>query len=212
MGAELRGAQESYEDAIKRIGSFRTIEGFWRLYSHLKRPEEDLAHIEYHVFKDGVKPMWEDSANLRGGKWALRVPKQLSSIVWEKLVRIAIQGARRGRVAGRAERAPWLTTSLHPVHPTLRAQLMALIGEQFDVGHEICGVVVSGRASETIISVWNKNAENFEATARIKCARAALSPATPTASRFFAQGHPAQGAQASSDGSLGVQAAPAARA
>jgi hypothetical protein len=46
--------------------------------------------------------------------------------------------------------------------------ILAIIGEQFDVGHEICGAVVSVRHSEDIISVWNKSADNAEATAKIR--------------------------------------------
>jgi hypothetical protein len=46
--------------------------------------------------------------------------------------------------------------------------LLAIIGEQFDVGSEICGAVVSVRNSEDIISVWNKNADNKDATNKIR--------------------------------------------
>jgi len=46
--------------------------------------------------------------------------------------------------------------------------VLAIIGEQFDVGNEICGAVVSVRGSEDIISVWNKNADNTEATDKIR--------------------------------------------
>lgn len=45
--------------------------------------------------------------------------------------------------------------------------VLAMIGEQFDVGQEICGAVVSVRNSEDIISIWNKNCENKEATYKI---------------------------------------------
>ena len=46
--------------------------------------------------------------------------------------------------------------------------LFAIIGEQFDVGHEICGAVVSIRADNDIISVWNKSADNPDATNKIR--------------------------------------------
>lgn len=38
--------------------------------------------------------------------------------------------------------------------------LMALIGEQFDEGDEICGVVASVRAKQDKLSLWTKNAAN----------------------------------------------------
>lgn len=46
--------------------------------------------------------------------------------------------------------------------------VLAVIGEQFDVGHEICGAVCSVRSSEDIISIWNKTADNQEATNKIR--------------------------------------------
>lgn len=46
--------------------------------------------------------------------------------------------------------------------------LIAIIGEQFDVGNEICGAVVSVRAAEDILSVWNRNSENTEAKNKIR--------------------------------------------
>ncbi|KAF9584387.1 eukaryotic translation initiation factor 4E [Lunasporangiospora selenospora] len=36
----------------------------------------DLAiSSNYHLFKQGIKPMWEDSANKRGGKWSIQLPR-----------------------------------------------------------------------------------------------------------------------------------------
>ena len=46
--------------------------------------------------------------------------------------------------------------------------VLAIIGEQFDVGNEICGAVVSIRHSEDIIAVWNRNADNEGALHRIR--------------------------------------------
>lgn len=46
--------------------------------------------------------------------------------------------------------------------------VLAIIGEQFDVGSEICGAVLSVRNNEDIISVWNKTADNLEAVNKIR--------------------------------------------
>jgi hypothetical protein len=47
--------------------------------------------------------------------------------------------------------------------------LLAMIGEQFDVGNEVCGAVMSVRYHEDNLSVWNRTAENDAATAKIRC-------------------------------------------
>ena len=42
-----------------------SIEQFWYMYSHLRRIcELDTAHSTYHMFREGILPMWEDSANI----------------------------------------------------------------------------------------------------------------------------------------------------
>lgn len=46
--------------------------------------------------------------------------------------------------------------------------VLAVIGEQFDVGHEICGIVISMRNNEDRIGIWNKTADNQEALAKIR--------------------------------------------
>ncbi|XP_047397974.1 eukaryotic translation initiation factor 4E type 2-like isoform X1 [Sciurus carolinensis] len=45
--------------------------------------------------------------------------------------------------------------------------ILAMLGEQFMVGEEICGAVVSVHFQEDIISIWNKTASDQATTARI---------------------------------------------
>ena len=49
--------------------------------------------------------------------------------------------------------------------------ILAVIGEQFDVGSEVCGAVLSVRNTEDIISIWNKTADNLEAINKIRYSR-----------------------------------------
>lgn len=113
---------------IAKIGS---VEQFWAHYSHLIRPSDLQGHSDFHLFKVGIKPMWEDEANQHGGKWIVRLRKGLASRCWENLV-------------------------------------LAMLGEQFMVGKEICGAVVSIRYQEDIISVWNRTASDTSTTGRIR--------------------------------------------
>ena len=46
--------------------------------------------------------------------------------------------------------------------------ILAILGEQFMVGDEICGAVVSIRVHEDIISVWNRTASDQATTVRIR--------------------------------------------
>lgn len=128
-GSNIR---KDYQEAIEPVGTFQTAEHFWRIYDHLLKPNDIKGGaVDYHLFKNDIKPAWEDPANQDGGKWLLKLRKGLASRCWEDLV-------------------------------------LAVIGEQFDVGHEICGIVVSMRGHEDRISIWNKTADNAEAIAKIE--------------------------------------------
>lgn len=51
-----------------------------------------------------------------------------------------------------------------------------MVGEQFGVGDELCGVGVSSRYNEDILSVWNRSADDLEAKKWIYKALAATMP------------------------------------
>ncbi|KAJ6360130.1 hypothetical protein OIU77_004193 [Salix suchowensis] len=78
--------QTSYEDNIKKIVEFSTVEGFWVCYCHLARPSLLPSPTDLHLFKEGIRPLWEDSANCNGGKWIIRFKKVVSGRFWEDLV------------------------------------------------------------------------------------------------------------------------------
>jgi len=122
---------QSFDQNLRLVGQFASIEQFWKLYSHLQRPGEIQPQFDFHLFKQGIKPMWEDEANRYGGKWIVRLRKGLSSRCWENVV-------------------------------------LAMLGEQFMVGDEICGTVVSIRNHEDIISIWNRSANDNAITNRIR--------------------------------------------
>ena len=63
------GERRSWEDNMVQVMSFDTIEDFWSLYHHVILPSELKSGQDYFLFKNGIKPMWEDEANHRGGSW-----------------------------------------------------------------------------------------------------------------------------------------------
>ncbi|CAE6427949.1 unnamed protein product [Rhizoctonia solani] len=60
-----------YEAGLKVVGKFRTVEDFCRLFNWLKPPSKLERSSNYHMFKEDIKPMWEDPANANGGKWVI---------------------------------------------------------------------------------------------------------------------------------------------
>ena len=102
-----------------------------QIYSHIVRAEKIQGSVDIMLFRDGIRPMWEDESNRAGGKWTLRLRKHGASLLWEELV-------------------------------------LAMIGEQFDVGTEVCGAVLSVRYHDDTLSVWHRTADNEAAVARLR--------------------------------------------
>ena len=50
----------------------------------------------------------------------------------------------------------------------LRLQLLAVLGGQFRVGDEICGLVLSVRYQEDILSIWNRSADSRKVCMQIR--------------------------------------------
>ncbi|EKM56392.1 uncharacterized protein PHACADRAFT_253481 [Phanerochaete carnosa HHB-10118-sp] len=69
--AHLAADTDEYEAGLTVIGEFDTVESFCRYFNWLKPPSKLERNSNYHLFKSGIKPMWEDDANTNGGKWVL---------------------------------------------------------------------------------------------------------------------------------------------
>lgn len=82
---------QDYEKSTIQLASIGTVESFWTIYSHLKRPSLLPTVSDYHIFKAGIRPVWEDEANKRGGKWIVRLKKGVADRYWEDLL-LAIVG------------------------------------------------------------------------------------------------------------------------
>ena len=76
-----------YEAGLTLIGDFDTVESFCRYFNWLKPPSKLEKNSNYHLFKKGIKPMWEDEANANGGKWVLTMKNnpQLLDRCWNWL-------------------------------------------------------------------------------------------------------------------------------
>jgi translation initiation factor 4E len=72
------GDTAQYEEKLKNVAVFDTLEDFWAIYQHIARPNVIPQNSDYNLFVDGIKPMWEDERNRNGGKWMLRMQERVS--------------------------------------------------------------------------------------------------------------------------------------
>jgi len=54
---------------MKRLSVFETIEEFWGTVHNVPPPSKLPVGCNYHLFREGILPMWEDTLNSKGGKW-----------------------------------------------------------------------------------------------------------------------------------------------
>ncbi|KAF3837615.1 hypothetical protein F7725_005079, partial [Dissostichus mawsoni] len=82
----------SYEQNIRHIGSVSSVEQFWRFYSHLVRPGDLSGHSDFHLFKEGIKPMWEVAL-----LYILQLHKEGIKPMWEVALLYILQLHKEGQ-------------------------------------------------------------------------------------------------------------------
>ncbi|KAI8366681.1 translation initiation factor eIF 4e-like domain-containing protein [Radiomyces spectabilis] len=68
---------ESWSQNLKEIVTVDTVEDFWGVYNNITKVNklEAGSSCNYHFFKKGIRPEWEDPANAKGGKFGIQFPK-----------------------------------------------------------------------------------------------------------------------------------------
>jgi len=78
-----RTSQSSWGDHLRKIVTIDTVEDFWGLYNILAASKLP-AGANYHLFKEGVEPKWEDPENEKGGKWIVTIPPKNRGVLLDK--------------------------------------------------------------------------------------------------------------------------------
>ena len=81
-------------DSLVHAHTVSSVEEFWAMVCTVKKPSQiDLAahpNPNYHFFRQGVKPMWEDPANKEGGRWMVNLTTdedlKNTDFVWEEVL------------------------------------------------------------------------------------------------------------------------------
>ncbi|KAH9906308.1 translation initiation factor eIF 4e-like domain-containing protein [Xylariomycetidae sp. FL2044] len=64
------GKGDNWNDLLKEVITFNSVEEFWGIYNNIAGVSELALKSDYHLFKAGVRPEWEDPQNKHGGKWS----------------------------------------------------------------------------------------------------------------------------------------------
>lgn len=155
----------NYLLATKQVRTFSTVEEFWETYGHLRRVDKLPFTSEFQIFRKGVKPLWEDPINEKGGKWVVRFKRPMKERKKEdgtpNNLTLDHQQSTQRHIQCRQQAAlHWENLLLAALGGTLAD------GEiPFD---EILGLVISVRRDEDILSVWTRSSDNEDAKAKIR--------------------------------------------
>lgn len=130
-------SKDQYEATLKCVGHFTTLESFFDTFATLHRPSRLEKNANYHLFKQGIKPMWEDPANAQGGRWVITLRD-------------------RGQSAGS-----------HAAHEALVDRtwmwlVLALIGDTLEDNDLVTGAVCSLRSKGDRITLWTRRKEPID--------------------------------------------------
>jgi len=131
-------SDDNYEDRLVKLHTIGDVKSFWQTFNNFDVDTLPLRD-SIHLFHLGVKPVWEDPRNERGGSWTFRVPKENAKQFWQEVCLLAIGEKLQNAVE---------SNRLH-------------------FRDDICGVSLSVRFSSTLITIWNRDAEHKEGVERI---------------------------------------------
>ncbi|XP_057459579.1 eukaryotic translation initiation factor-like [Actinidia eriantha] len=61
----------AWGSSLRKVYTFDTVQDFWCLYDQIFKPSKFPANADFHLFKTGVEPKWEDPECANGGKWTV---------------------------------------------------------------------------------------------------------------------------------------------
>ena len=131
---------ESYSEILTEICTIETIPELMYMVENVEQASAWPLNSNIHFFRKGISPLWEDSANAKGGKWVIEVPKSASgnntvlNDLWNKTVMY---------VASEMVDQNKNITSSAPMRDNIKENL-------------ICGCVFSPRKIADRIALWTK--------------------------------------------------------
>ena len=131
-------SETTYKDRLEVLANVDDVRKFWNVFNNF-----DISRLQLrdsvHLFHKGIRPVWEDVRNARGGAWTFRVPKQQAAEFWKEVCMMAI--------------GEQLQSCVETERTTFR--------------DDICGVSLSVRFNSMLVQIWNRDGAHTEGIERI---------------------------------------------
>ncbi|CAD6890649.1 unnamed protein product [Tilletia laevis] len=140
-GKGAPGGKDAWGEDQVKVVTIESVEEFWGLYNNIIPPSDLPARANYYLFKDGIRPAWEDPANANGGKWSIQLPRDKSRESINTL---------------------WLHTMLQAIGETLEASYPENVPNQAGSFEDelVTGVIMSARPNFYRIVIWTRRADD----------------------------------------------------
>ncbi|BGP13488.1 eukaryotic translation initiation factor 4E [Rhodosporidiobolus nylandii] len=167
--ASKQDKAKSWDEALTKVVAFESVEDFWSLYNNIVPPSLLAANSNYYLFKEGIKPAWEDAANAQGGKWSVQLPrgKYTDQIDQQWLyTMLAAIGETFETPFIPSAASPTFEDPSSPAPSAADAPAPSPLPATFS--NEITGVIVSARKAFFRINIWTRSSSSPEVKARIE--------------------------------------------
>lgn len=68
-------------NGYKKLLVLESLEDYYKMLNSV----EDISAGMFFLMKEGIEPLWEDPANIKGGFWSFRVSKNKSKEIWANI-------------------------------------------------------------------------------------------------------------------------------
>lgn len=118
----------AYEERLVRLAEVNDVRSFWAVFNNFDTAMLPLRD-SVHLFHKGIKPIWEDPRNEKGGSWTFRVPKSQAPEFWKEVCMMAI--------------GEQLQAAVDSDRKTFR--------------DDICGISLGVRFNSMLVQIWNRD-------------------------------------------------------
>jgi len=118
----------TYSANLEQLGKpIKTVQEFWGYNNNTPVSQMKMGESVY-LFKQGIKPIWEDRHNIDGGSLTFIVPKEMGPDFWTRIQCMAVGEKLQDKL------------------------------DKLGTGDQLCGVGLSVRFSKHNISIWHRDA------------------------------------------------------
>ncbi|RKF62105.1 Eukaryotic translation initiation factor 4E-1 [Erysiphe neolycopersici] len=98
---------DHWNELLKQVITFSSVEEFWGVYNNIAPVSQLAIKSDYHLFKEGIRPEWEDPKNKHGGKWSYQFKDKRNTPIDELWLHVmlsaigeTLEGENDGEVMG----------------------------------------------------------------------------------------------------------------